>query len=239
MQGDGGGFERIPLIARCWTRARQGEREAMIVSLSVLGVYVIAETLPGEGERIELRFPLPDGARPVDCEAEVTWKNAAPQLSLDSLPRGYGVRFVSMEPWDRQRIETLVADYRHSMQPALDHPRAAASRIPYIQPCLLTTPTGATQAVVCNLSTLGLYVAVDPIPPFDTRVLVTFPLPRAPEPLDVECEVAWINPDEPAEVDSLPTGCGLRFCLLDDAQRLCIERLVEEYRALSKGDAGA
>jgi len=41
--------------------------------------------------------------------------------------------------------------------------------------------------------------------------------------------VAWVNPDEPMEVESLPTGCGLTFLDLPPELRFRIERLVDDY----------
>jgi Tfp pilus assembly protein PilZ len=231
-----GSFDRIPLIARCWMRDSRGAQEGLLCNLSVLGVYVTVERPPAEGETVLLRFLLPDGERPIECDVEITWQNPEPPLAVDSLPPGCGVRFTQMVPWDRQRIEALVADYRHALQPRIERPRPRSgfTRIPYVQPCLVTTATGSSRGVVCNLSALGLYAAIDPIPPFGERVRVTFSLPRAPEPLEQDCEVAWINPDEPLEVESLPTGCGLRFIDLEEDTRLRIERLTEEYLTLPR-----
>ena len=231
-----GGYYRIPLITRGWLTWRGGAAEGLICNLSVLGVYVTLDGQLGEGERVQLRFALPDGQRPVECEAEVTWSNAKEPERVEDLPPGNGLRFVSMPPWDHQRIDALIADYRSAVQPLVARPlpHSGFTRVPYVQPCRLHTPTGSTRAVLCNLSTLGVYIAVDPIPPFEERVRLTFRLPRRSAPLEVECEVAWINPDEPMEVESLPTGCGLRFLDLHPDDRNQIQRLVDEYCTLPR-----
>ncbi len=224
-------FSRIPLIVRGVLRWAGEAHEVLICNLSVLGVYVTGERVPEEGTRVALRFVPPDGQGPIACEAEVTWSNPDPPERVDSLPPGFGLRFASMAPHDLERIEALIEDYRMSVKPAIavPVPYSGVTRIPYVQPCRLVTETGAAQGVVCNLSTLGIYVAVDAIPPFESRVRVSFRLPQAPEPLESECQVAWVNPDEPMEVESLPTGCGLHFLALPDEMRLRIERLIGEY----------
>jgi hypothetical protein len=224
-------FKRVPLIAR-GSLGRQGRTEDVLVcNLSVLGVYVTIEPVPEEGEKVTLRFVPPDGQGAIECEAEVTWSNPAPPDHVDSLPPGCGLRFVSMAPRDLTRLEALIEDYRHSVKPLIapTPPHSGFTRIPYVQPCRLVTETGATRAVVCNLSTLGVYVALDPIPPFESRVRISFALPQHSDPLELECVVAWVNPDEPMEVESLPTGCGLRFVMLPGEWRLRIERLIEEW----------
>jgi hypothetical protein len=136
-----------------------------------------------------------------------------------------------MAPGDHERIEALIEDYRQSVSPLIARPvpRSGFTRIPYVQPCTLSTENGATRGVVCNLSTLGVYVAVDPIPPFESQVSLAFRLPQTAEVVAQECDVAWVNPDEPMEVESLPTGCGLSFRALPTELRLRIERLVDEY----------
>lgn len=224
-------FKRIPLIAQGSLTCRGETLDALVCNLSVLGVYLTLEAVPEEGERVALRFVPPDGKGALACEAEVTWSNPEPPERVDSLPPGCGLRFASMAPADLDRIEALIVDYRNAVTPLIapTPPNSGFTRIPYVQPCRLVTETGATRAVVCNLSTLGVYVAVDPIPPFESRVRVSFALPQLAMPLTAECIVAWVNPDEPMEVESLPTGCGLRFEALADEWRLRIERLVEEY----------
>jgi Tfp pilus assembly protein PilZ len=230
-EGSPVGFRRIPLIARGSITRADEALEALVCNLSVLGVYVTCAVVPREGERVRLRFVPPDGQGPIDCEAEVTWSNPSPPERVDSLPPGFGLRFARMAPGDRERIEALIEDYRESESPLIARPvpRSGFTRIPYVQPCTLLTENGATRGVVCNLSTLGVYVAVDPIPLFESRVTVSFRLPQMSDVVVLECDVAWVNPDEPMEVESLPTGCGLGFRELPVELRLRIERLVDDY----------
>jgi Tfp pilus assembly protein PilZ len=225
------GYQRIPLIVRGSLAWRGATTEALVCNLSVLGVYVTSDTIPSEGEPVTLRFLPPDGQGAIECEAEVTWHNPEAPERVDSLPPGCGLRFTSMPPGDHERVAALIEDYRNAEQPLIARPvpRTGFTRIPYVQPCRLQVEGASVRAVICNLSVLGAYVAVDPLPPFQSPVRLTFNLPGDVEPAIVDCAVAWVNPDEPMEVESLPTGCGLRFVALPAALRFRLERLVDEY----------
>ncbi len=231
-------FSRIPLITRCVvTRAYAlGERrsvDAMLANISVLGTYLILETTLEDGEEVRLRFLLPDGRGAVECEAKVTWVNIEPPQSVDSLPPGCGLRFQSMRPVDHERIARLVEDYRVAAEPMIGRPvpYTGFTRAPYVQPCLID---GVLRGVICNISVVGLYVAVDPIPLFDQTVSVAFRLPGTDELVEAPAVVAWINPDEPTEVEALPPGCGLRFDGLEDDVAQAISAMVEDYLSIPR-----
>ncbi len=108
------------------------------------------------------------------------------------------------------------------------------ARIPYVRRCLLRRGQRRVEAVICNLSVVGLYVTflrplAEAVPEAGEDVGVTFLLPDDPVPVRAEANVTWQNLDEPEEVDSLPVGCGLRFASLglEDQQRL--GALVHDY----------
>jgi hypothetical protein len=85
---------------------------------------------------------------------------------------------------------------------------------------------------VRNVSIRGVYVGMpEPLPPVDSRVVLTFPL--AGERTHIACEgrVRWLN--EPSIFDgrgntkpSLPPGCGVEFLRLDTLDRERIAALV-------------
>jgi Tfp pilus assembly protein PilZ len=231
------GFSRIPLITRCVVKRRTSTVDAMMCNISVLGAYLVVEPMLEEGENVQLRFLLPDAQPPIECDAEVTWVNEEWPRSVDSLPPGCGLRFHAMGPDSHSRIGALVEDYRHATRPLIARPvpHSGFTRVPYVQPCTITGDGGATtRGVICNISLLGLYVAVDPIPPFGADVALTMPLPGAESAVTLPATVAWINPDEPLEVESLPTGCGLRFVQLDDDVAQGITGLVEDFLSIPR-----
>jgi Tfp pilus assembly protein PilZ len=108
------------------------------------------------------------------------------------------------------------------------------ARIPYVRRCLLQRGGRRTEAVVCNLSVLGVYVTFlrplpEAIPGAGETVEITFLLPDDATSVQAEATVTWQNLEERQDVDGLPSGCGLRFMALrpDDHQR--IEELVHDY----------
>ncbi len=236
MNAPKAGAQSVPLIVRGSLTWRDATCEALVCNLSALGVYVTSDAVPTEGEQVTLRFLPPDGLAAIECQAEVTWCNTEPPERVDSLPPGCGLRFTSLAPGDQERIAALIEDYRDAAQPLIARPvpRSGFTRIPFVRPCRLEMESITVRAVICNLSVLGVYVAVDPLPLFEARVRLSFLLPGVAEPAVVDCEVAWVNPDEPMEVESLAPGCGLRFVGLPAALRFRLERLVEEYLKLPR-----
>jgi hypothetical protein len=75
-------------------------------------------------------------------------------------------------------------------------PHSGFTRIPYVQPCLID---GTSRGVTCNISLVGLYVAVDPIPSYGATVTVSMRLPGLDRLIEMPMVVAWVNPDKPVE----------------------------------------
>jgi hypothetical protein len=182
-------FARIPYVRRCLLRRVDRRIEAVLCNLSVLGVYLtflrpLPEAIPAAGEESGITFLLPDDPTPVEAEADVTWQNLEEPQDVDGLPVGCGLRFTALNPDDHQRIEELVRDYRHSARPraAAPPPHSGLIRIPYVQPCLLVGGDAAWEGVLCNLSLLGVSVAVDPIPPRGESLHLFFKAPGAERP---------------------------------------------------------
>ena len=234
-------FARIPYVRRCLLRRGDRRTEAVVCNLSVLGIYVtflrpLPEAIPAAGEAVEITFLLPDDPAPVEAQATVTWQNLDERQDVEGLPSGCGLRFTALHPDDHQRIEELVHDYLRAPRPRISAPPpySGITRIPFVQPCLLVGGDGAWEGVLCNLSLLGAYVAVDPIPPTSERVRLLFKVPRDEQPLDAPCEVVWGNAEEPQRAGGLPPGCGLRFVDLGAPARERIEDLILEYESIPR-----
>lgn len=107
-------------------------------------------------------------------------------------------------------------------------PRSGILRIPFLQPCQLASASGEQTGLVCDLSTAGVYVRLDRLPPPGERVDVSFQLfPGDPLPLQAQAEVAWVNEPESPRLPDLPPGCGLRFLHMSPEDALRVSELVK------------
>jgi hypothetical protein len=111
----------------------------------------------------------------------------------------------------------------------------AFARIPYVRRCLVQRAGGRrTEAVLCNLSVLGVYVTFlralpEMMPESGETVAVTFVLPDDSTPVQAEAVVTWQNLEERRDVEGLPSGCGLRFTALPPDDHTRIAELVQDY----------
>jgi hypothetical protein len=106
-------------------------------------------------------------------------------------------------------------------------------RIACNEPCEAELPTGAREAVVWNVSTLGLYLVLSPpVPEIGDKLRVSFRLTGDPTPITAQCRVVWQNlpflRGAGQKAPTLPPGCGLQFLALDAADRERIDARVRE-----------
>jgi len=231
---------RIPYVRRCvlW---RGGRRvDATLCNLSVLGVYLTFPrptrvNVPQPGEIVHIAFLLPGDQRPVGSAALVTWQNLAGIERFEGLPPGCGLRFTSLSSDDHHRIGEVVHDYQHAEHPriAVTKPESGFTRMPCVQPCLVEAADRSLEGILCNLSLVGAYVSLEGTPPVGTPAHLRFHLGNE-EPLEVRCEVAWINGPAAGDAAILPPGCGLRFIDLDDALRARLEAMIAEFESLPR-----
>ena len=81
------------------------------------------------------------------------------------------------------------------------------------------------KAYIKNLSGGGLFVASDKMTPIGTRVKLEILLPSEVEPIEVTCEVAWLNP---RRLGGTEPGMGFKFVELDEKVRSKIQRHLNE-----------
>jgi hypothetical protein len=102
------------------------------------------------------------------------------------------------------------------------------ARIACGTPCGVFVERVRRPGTVWNVSMVGVYVVVaDPLPPVDTRVVLTFSLPGEPAPIACLGRIRWLNAPSifkgcGSTKPSLPPGCGVEFVELDvtDRQRI-------------------
>jgi hypothetical protein len=120
---------------------------------------------------------------------------------------------------------------------SVSQPQSGKTRVATDQPCELRTDTGTRRAVVFNFSTVGSYLAIDaPLPHAGEEIELSFGLPGRPEAIACTARVAWLNPpsiilgDMGSLATGLPSGCGIEFVRLSEADRARIEAYVTTAR---------
>jgi hypothetical protein len=114
-------------------------------------------------------------------------------------------------------------------------------RVPCVRPCRLSLGEHgierSLEGFLCNVSQLGVYVAVDPVPEVGDKGQITFALDEGEPPIEAQVEVAWRNVlAASSRACSLPQGCGLRFTTLTARARERIGKLIEEFASILRGE---
>ncbi len=102
-------------------------------------------------------------------------------------------------------------------------------RIPLSAPGRVTWRGKAHEGAVCNLSLVGMYVALDSAIPEGQAVEVRFAPPDGHGEIACEATVVWRNERPPGATEGLPPGCGLRFASVAPVDLKRIESLIENY----------
>jgi len=108
----------------------------------------------------------------------------------------------------------------------ISQPFSGAKRVAFVQPCHVAAGGAEAEGTIRNISVLGVYLAVEPIPKAGEALRLRFDLPEGAGTVEVDAEVAWRNTPQRRKVPSLPPGCGLRFIDLGDRDRRRLEALV-------------
>ncbi len=101
-------------------------------------------------------------------------------------------------------------------------PRSGFTRIPFVETCRVKQDGREWVGLLCNVSVLGVYLHLEPLPRLGSAVTIEFPVPDGGADVAAEARVTWVNEAPPDSVEDLPQGCGLRFTALapEDVRRL-------------------
>ncbi|MEO8195839.1 MAG: PilZ domain-containing protein [Thermoanaerobaculia bacterium] len=228
------GFNRVPFVQSCTVTWEGLETTCLVCNISIRGVFLHLEAPLERHRNVTLRFRLADEGPEIEAAAVVTWVNENADAGATGLPKGCGMRFLRVEPDDLRRIAALVAAYLAAPQEqaaaGVGQPFTGRLRIPFIADCTLTGRFGKRQGSLCNLSVLGVFVALAEIPALGARGRISFPLPELSKEFTADVRVSWQNPAFPARARALPPGCGLCFENLDARDEELLMRLVSEYQ---------
>ncbi len=111
-------------------------------------------------------------------------------------------------------------------------PRSGFIRIASVEPCDVEYHAGRRTVMTWDLSVLGVYLVIDPIPEVGERIRISFRLPDDPDPIHAEGRVTWQNPPSTMKhvatrVVDLPPGCGVEFLALAEEDRRRIQAHVD------------
>lgn len=222
---------RIPFVHGCRLTTASRVRGGLICNLSVQGAYVtMDEPLPETGETVQLVVALPDEEPLIQAEALVASQNRQAPTGPDSLPPGIGLRFVTLPGIYKNRVETLVRQFSEGRGQLVlaSPPHAGPRRVPYMRYGHLGSGAATLDALICNLSRLGAYVAVHPRPQAGDDVTLSFTAPDGVR-LELKAVVTWRSPDPPGESNPLPPGCGLRFMLMSKTDESRLRSIVDAF----------
>ena len=109
---------RVPLDVEvdCATDQISSTLNYQAMNLSEGGMFLKSPFPLEVGTRLNCRFDLPDGLGPVKVEAEVSWVRTGPPENLP--PPGMGLRFLSLNQDDKERIQQYATAYEEQADEA-------------------------------------------------------------------------------------------------------------------------
>lgn len=110
-------------------------------------------------------------------------------------------------------------------------PRSGFTRIPFVQSCRVKCDGRVQSGLVCNVSVLGAFLHLEPLPPIRAELSVELTLLDDGPPVVADARVIWLREQEPDRVGALPPGCGVRFTALAPADVRRLNALVSSFRA--------
>lgn len=102
---------RIPFVRRCVIHLDGTRHEAMLLDLSLRGVYVKTDALPDVGAELNVVFTVPGNVRELALAGTVAWVQREQTHPVHGLPPGYGIRFSKLDVEDVRLIARTIQDY--------------------------------------------------------------------------------------------------------------------------------
>jgi type IV pilus assembly protein PilZ len=106
-------FERVLVDLEVDYRADDTFLFAYITDISAMGIFVQTQSPEPIGTRLNLRFNVPGQRDPFELEGEVLWINPYRPGDRENLNPGMGIRFLDLEPAERERLTELVKTFAY------------------------------------------------------------------------------------------------------------------------------
>jgi len=137
--------------------------------------------------------------------------------------RGADVQFSLFDPFSDEELRFVVSEAHHAGSPEA---RRIEQRVPTLIRARVTTKTGERVAVICNLSTLGAYLAT-PRPAMRSGTL-TIQLPLKDGEVEIQGLVLWNNVPGNLRRANVPVGMGVQFTEVSPAAVIALKHYIEE-----------
>lgn len=98
---------RIPLEVDVDFSSESNFYNGFAENISEGGLFVATYELKHVGDKVALKFRLPDSAETIECDGEVRWIREQNADTPDVSP-GLGIRFLNMSPAQQHRVEQFV-----------------------------------------------------------------------------------------------------------------------------------
>ena len=99
--------ERRPVEATVDFVSESNFYSGLSENLSVGGIFIATFATAKLGERVRIRFALPDDEAPIEAEGEVRWLRVYDPDAPETVP-GMGLRFTAIDGGDLARIAEFV-----------------------------------------------------------------------------------------------------------------------------------
>ena len=146
-----------------------------------------------------------------------------PDASEIETLRDAGVHFTLFDPFSDEELRYVVSEAHRAGSPEI---LRIEQRVPTLVRARVTTKTGERVAVVCNLSTLGAYLAT-PRPAMRGGTLQV-QLPLLEGEIEIEGLVMWNNVPGNLRRPNVPVGMGVRFTEVSTDATAALERYIKE-----------
>jgi uncharacterized protein (TIGR02266 family) len=101
--------DRVPLEVEVDFSSETNFYNGFTENISEGGLFVATWEVRKLGDRVALRFRLPDSTELIECQAEVRWLREQ-NPDTPSIAPGIGLRFLDLSPAQQRRVEEFLRE---------------------------------------------------------------------------------------------------------------------------------
>ena len=177
--------------------------QAAVKNISLMGVSILRTDVLPAGSHLELLLDLPGNGGPMSIDGTVVWQTPDGSGRCTT-----GIQFTTADPQTREQLSKFIMACARRVEEKREFVRCALE----IQVSYRHAAGAARPAQSIDISRGGMKMLVNESLPLNTRIALTFSLPKDPTAITCTAEVVWLQPG-----DSAVRRIGVRF--LDISQR--------------------